>query len=189
MTLYNKNNIYDVHVKDTYVDFLYRGTCQEAANLRNYIKYSIHSYLIHKVTFYNTNKHLSNNSDETNNNVKSTNNGKTLEFLSLRLGQLILDNNGVNDDSMGTLNINGPIMVTANHIKGLNFIYDSPIVYLNNNETISCDLHVEKNCGKVSEKWNPVSCITFHDYEQDVYKFTFELIGTINVDDMMKQLI
>jgi hypothetical protein len=173
MTLYNKNNIYDVNVNGAYVDFLYKGTCQEAANLRNYIKYNVFSYLIHKITFYDTNKHVSN---------------KTLEFLSLRFGQLILDNNDVNDESMGKLNVSGPLMVTANHIDGLKFVHDSPIIYLNNNESLACDLYVEKNCGKMNEKWNPVSCITFTDYDQDIYKFTFELIGIISMDDILNQL-
>lgn len=172
MTLYNKNNIYNVNVDGTYVDFLYKGTCQEASNLRNYIKYDIYSYLVHKITYVNLNK----------------NNIKTLEFLSLRFGQLILDNNGVNDESKGRLEVVGPLMVTANNISGLTFVHDSPLVYLSKGESLTCDLYVEKNCGRVSEKWNPVSCITFDEYDRDIFHFSFELIGCISMDDMLIQL-
>lgn len=166
--------IYDVNVDGTYVDFKYKGTCQDAANLRNQIKYNIHSYLIDKITYHHVNM--------------IQNNTKTLEFLSLRFGQLILDNHGVNDESVGSLEISGPIMVTANHIKGLTFVHDSPIVYLRKGESLTCDLHVKRDCGKTHEKWNPVSCITFNNEDHDIFHFSFELIGIISVEDMIAQL-
>ena len=111
-----------------------------------------------------------------------------MEYLSLRIGQLVLNNDGVNDDSKGTLNITGPIMVTANHIQGLSFVYDSPIVYLNTGQTLTCDLYVEKNCAKVNEKWNPVSCITFSNDDLDIFNFHFELVGMIDMDGILEQL-
>lgn len=170
MTLYNKNNIYDVAINNYEVEFLYRGTCQEAANLRNFIREKIYFYLIHRVIFY-----------------KNTSN-KNFEFLSSRFGQLVLDNANIKNDDVGTLNVTGPLMVTANHIKGLTFVYDSPIVYLKEGEVLECNLEIDKNCGATHKKWNPVACITFTDYDKDVFKFKFELIGSITMDDIMQQL-
>lgn len=171
-----KENIYNLEQNDNDITFLFKGTDQTAANLRNFIKNEIYSYCIDQVIFFNCPSSY------------------TEECLALRLGLLVPNNLLCRDDTVGIINIKGPKMVMTSDIQNLNIIHQMPICFLNENEELHCHLKVKRANGKTYQKWNPVSGITFKNVNfknnnNDVYQFKFSLIGLLSIDDIMSQLI
>lgn len=165
-----KKNIYDIEEHDNYINFKFKGTCKNAAALRQYIKDEIKSYCVDKVVFY------INTSTYTN------------EFISNRLGLTIPNNLKCDDTTIGVLNINESKMVTCNDIQGIEFIYNMDLFYLRPNEHVVLQLLCNKGCGKMHQKWNPVSSITFSDISHNLYKFSFKLIGLLSLQNILDQL-
>lgn len=166
-----KDNIYNLTQEHQFITFLFRGTDQTAAHLRQFIKNKVHSYCIHEVIF------LTKNSKDF-----------TEEHLTLRLNLLVPDNATCDETTMGTINVKGPYMVTTNDINNLKIVQHMPLCYLKESEELYCHLKVKKGCGDDHQKWNPVSGITFKEISYGVYQFSFELIGLITIDEMMMQI-
>jgi hypothetical protein len=167
-----KNNITNIVCINDKVTFLYKGDYQSAANLRNFIKNNLYSYLINKVIFYQNDSHASNE-----------------HLASTRFGLLILNNKNIIESATGYLHIVGPKLVMAADIKGLSFVHDAPIVYLRVGEVLKCEFSVVYDCGTRHQKWNPAAATTFYFLEEEGgYEFNFELIGMLSVDDIMSQI-
>lgn len=156
----------DIHQQEDTVMFKFKGTHLEAAQLRKKFMTQLSSYAIHKVTFLKNKTAF------------------TYEDLAYRFGLLIVD---YASDKIGSLNFKGPGMLYCHHIKGITFIHDSPITYLNENEHLKCDLFVEEGTGKQHGKWNPVAAIRFMEVD-NYFQFKFELTGQLPLDEMIKQL-
>lgn len=159
--------MYDIQVEDINVNFLFKGTAQEAANLRKKLMTNIYNYAIDKIIYYE--------------NTSSTN----PEKLALRFGLLIIDQDFTND--VGKLEVTGPKMIMSDDIKGIKTIYNMPIIYLDDKEVLKCDFILAKNCGSVHQKYNPVSAITFVKQDND-FKFSLELTGVLTFDQICAQL-
>lgn len=171
-----KNDITNVLCVNDKVTFSYHGGYQSAANLRNFMKNNIYSYLIDKVTIHQNNSHMSNE-----------------HLAAKRFALLVLNNDNVNDHTVGYLHVVGPKMVMASDIQGLSFVHDARIVYLRPGEVLKCDFTVAYDCGQNHQKWNPAAAVTFCDNidnnnKEENYKFSFELVGMLSIDEIMEQI-
>ena len=159
--------MYDIEINDINVNFLFKGTPQEAATLRKNLMTNIYNYAIDKIIYYE--------------NTSGTN----PEKLALRFGLLIIDQNFTNE--VGKLDVTGPKMIMSDDIQGIKTIYNMPIIYLDDKEVLKCDFILAKNCGKEHQKYNPVSAVTFIKQDND-FKFSLELTGVLTFDQICAQL-
>ena len=107
----------------------------------------------------------------------------TPEKLASRFGLLV----PVQEETIGYIDVEGPIMVTTNHVKGMKFMHQMPLIYLDDHEKLKCTLILKKDCGKTHSKWNPVSAVKFKEHPEG-FLFQFELIGLLTMDEIIKQL-
>lgn len=156
----------DIVIDGINVSFLYEGTCQQAATLRKRLQTEIYNYAIEKIIFYE-------------NSTKETE-----ESLALRFGLLIIDQNS---KLLGKLDVKGPKMLMSNEITEIKSVYNMPIIYLREGETLRCDFILEKKCGQYHQKYNPVASVRFME-DLNHFKFDLELTGVLTFDEIIKQL-
>jgi hypothetical protein len=161
-----KNFIKNIIVDDIDVSFIYESkNCLDAALLRKTLMTKIECYTINHVTF---------------NEIPDR---YTPEKLSGKFGLLIPHQ----VDVIGYLDVKGPKMVKCSDVTNMTFVYDMPLIYLDDNESLKCSFVLKKDIGETHGKWNPVASIKFKEHEEG-FIFTFELTGLLTMDEIMKQL-
>ena len=155
-----------LHQNDNTVTFIFNGSLTEANQLRIKMKYHIETYAIDKMIIYN-------NTSQFND-----------EFIVHRLSLLVPIHNG----NTGILKIKGPKMVKCNDIQNIDFVYNMPIIYLNEQEELDLEVILVKNCGKVHSKWSPFSTLIFNEIDDNQYEFKCELNGLLLFNDILKLL-
>lgn len=156
----------DIQVQGDQVNFLFKGTCQEAASLKKKLQSQIYNYCIDRVIFYtNTSK-------------------ETEEMLALRFGLLVLNQDYI---VKGKLDVTGPKMVMSNDMMEIKTIHNTPIVYLRKDEVLKCEFILDKKSGKDHQKYNVVYAIRFVKQDDD-FKFYLGLTGAVSFEQIMAQL-
>jgi len=157
--------ISDVIINDIDISFIFNGICKDACLLRKKLMTDIECYTINEVIYQSIPTRFN------------------PEKYALRFGLLIPKQ----IDNIGYINIKGPKMVKCEDIKGIDFVYNIPILYLDEGEELKCCLKMKKDCGKTHAKWNPVSNIRFQEHSKG-FLFTFELTGLLTWDEIYMQL-
>lgn len=160
----------NLKIIDSHVSFTFTGTVKEAAELRKRIIIEVYSDLIGSVTF------LVNKSSE------------NMEYLTSRLGLLVIKQVDATTTVTGILKGKGPLMLTTDHLEGIESVYKMPIVYLDEGEELSCTLHVSRGCGSDHQRYSPVANITFKEVGKNI-QFDMDLIGLLTWEEIVKQLI
>lgn len=75
-------------------------------------------------------------------------------------------------DTIGYIDIKGPKMVKCSGVTDISFVYDMPLLYLDEDDELKCTLFLKKDCGEVHAKWNSVVACKFTEHS-DGFLFKF----------------
>jgi RNA polymerase Rpb3/Rpb11 len=162
------NKVSDITTRDDGITTFryYTDDISEVNMLRRSILTSIETYAI-DIVMFNANKSARND-----------------EVLAHRLGLLPIDHEYYDPDiTEFSLNVEGPLNVTSEHIIGFPIKRVTPIITLRDGDKIDCKCIVVKGQGKTHVKWRSVSTCTFNE-DAGSYLIKFK-----NIDMLPSQFI